>query len=245
MCMHVSYIICTHCRPLSLGLCVCVSYAFHWNLHKIIRERENDSNCPKKLLSPGSCCCAVAVRLCCCCCCACWPGLAWPIHQHTESTPEIPIPQSPNYPNAQTQFTFSVFASEVLKIDASGSLHMPQSNLLPPPHTLFGHAYRPLLFRFAVVCQQFWHIWFQNANASPTIVHSLQIRVTPGEVGSDTPHIHIYMCIYICHIYSCACRHARDFIFQMHIPLNCCKFVKVLMGQTFIALAIIMKRRKK
>lgn len=37
ICMHACklHIICTHCRP----LCVCVSYAFHWNLHKIIRER--------------------------------------------------------------------------------------------------------------------------------------------------------------------------------------------------------------
>lgn len=174
-------------------------------------------------------------------------GLAWPIHQHTESTPKIPIPQSPKCPNAQTQFTFSVFASEVLKIDASGSLHMPQSNLLPATlsHSLFCHAQRPLLFRFAVVCQQFWHIWFQNANASPTIVHSLQIRATTGTVGVRySTYKYIYMYIYVCYIYSCACRHARDFISQMHIPLNCCKFVKVLMGQTFIALAIIMKRRK-
>lgn len=125
-------------------------------------------------------------------------------------------------------------------------VYICHNRICSPLLSLFCHAQRPLLFRFAVVCQQFWHIWFQNANASPTIVHSLQIRATTGAVGVRySTYKYIYnICICVCYIYSCACRHARDFISQMHIPLNCCKFVKVLMGQTFIALAIIMKRRK-
>lgn len=200
MCMHVSYIICTHCRPLSLGLCVCVSYAFHWNLHKIIRERENDSNCPKKLLSPGSCCCAVAVRLCCCCCCACWPGLAWPIHQHTESTPEIPIPQSPNYPNAQTQFTFSVFASEVLKIDASGSLHMPQSNLLPPPALSSATPTAHYFSALQLSVNNSGIFGFKMQMHRQQLSTRCKLGLLRGRWG-QIHHIYIYICVYIYAIY--------------------------------------------
>lgn len=133
-----------------------------------------------------------------------WLGLAWPIHQHTESTPKIPIPQSPKCPNAQTQFTVSVLASEVLKIDASGSLHMPQSNLLPATLSLSLSSATPNAHYFSALqlsVNNSGIFGFKMQMHRQQLSIRCKLGLLRGRLGSDIAHINIYTCIYMYAIY--------------------------------------------
>lgn len=175
-------------------MCVCVSYAFHWNLHKIIRERERarelpTRTAPKKVVEPRQLlfllldCVVVVVVV---------PGLLRPSLADS-STPRVHPNPNPSIPRSAQKMPklslhFPVFASEVLKIDASGSLHMPQSNLLgnptpiPPSHisTILAICHAHYFSAFPQLSVNISGIFgLKMQMHRQKIVHSLQIRVAP------------------------------------------------------------------
>lgn len=185
-------------------------------------------------------------------CMLAWPRLAWPsltdssTHRKHTQNPNPSIPQVPKCTNSVYVLCFCKRSAKnwcfrkftYATIEFATAPHLTLSSATPTAH--YFSALQLSVNNSGI-------FGFKMQMYRQQLSTRCKLGLLRGRWG-QIHHIYIHICryiyIYMCYIYSCACRHARDFILQMHIPLNCCKFVKVLMGQTFIALAIIMKRKK-